>query len=205
MPWWRYEPIDLHSGVTYGYLKGLAEGGEADALMEWLDTPAAREDPVVRRRIVLAMAHMKPEGGSTILKPVLDPRFFEIFCEMAQSDSDTDVRRIAIMGLAFSEDEGAVPILLSALRDTDGSTRGWAVIGVGNFRVKEAVEPLIGLLRPWRKGTFSAVVALVEIRNERAIQPLREAANATWLPWRRRRLQKAAGKLERSVGITPWK
>ena len=203
MTWWRYERTGF-TGITLSYLKQLAEAGEADELLEWLDTPTAQQNPLVRRRIVHAMAHMKPGGGWITLKPVIDDRFFATICELAKADPDVDVRRAAVMALAFSDDEAVIPILLSALRAADEPTQGWGIYGLGNLCAKEGVEPLIGLLRPYRKGTSMVVDALVKIRNERAIQPLREAACATWLPWRRRRLEKAADKLARSVGLTPY-
>jgi HEAT repeat protein len=195
MPWWKYEPT-----TPRGHANRLAEDGRWEELLEGLKS----DSRAVRRATVWAMRGVKREGGTAFLNARTDPRFFDVFCEFARSDPDPTVRRMAFMGLAFSDDDAAIPILLSALDDSDEAVRGWAVIGLGNLRSREAVDRLIPMICPYRRSTVTVVDALVKMRNERAIQPLRDAASATRLPWRRRRLNNAADKLARSVGLVPW-
>jgi HEAT repeat protein len=88
------------------------------------------------------------------------------------------------------------------LIDDDKATRIHAIIGLGELRSREAVEPLLELLDdPSCAG--SAAKALVDIGDERALDPLRSAATSTRSARRQRTLRQAATELETRTGHPP--
>jgi HEAT repeat protein len=72
------------------------------------------------------------------------------------------------------------------------------VTGLGRLQARQAVPALIGLLNERRLRTHVAS-ALLAIRDERALEPLRRAAGRGW-PRSRRILAKHAQMLEDRLG-----
>lgn len=113
-------------------------------------------------------------------------------------DPDEDVRRSALGGLGRMPDRAAIPGLLPGLRSTDRRSRFLAVSALGRLGARESLPDLVELLGD-RYCRTAAAEALVAIRDERALEPLRHAA-AQARPWRRRRLRRRVDELEAAVG-----
>ena len=94
-----------------------------------------------------------------------------------------------------------MPALLSALTFSDRATKGHAILALGRLQVREAVPALVPMLDD-SYGRILAADALVEIADERALEPLTEAAaRGSWL--RRRRLRERVSALETALGQRP--
>ena len=63
------------------------------------------------------------------------------------TDTDPEIRRIALMDLVDSEDEAlAVPLLIAALKDADGNVRAEAAAALEGFESEEVVTALLDIL-----------------------------------------------------------
>ena len=127
-----------------------------------------------------------------------DPQMVRAFTEIIERDSDVRVRRTAFAGLAHIPDRAAVPGLLRGLQSTDRASRYHAIAGLERLRAREAVPGLLSLLDD-RRVRLRVARALVVIRDERALEPLRAAARHGW-PRTRARLQAHVHELETSLG-----
>lgn len=127
-----------------------------------------------------------------------DPAVIPALTTVAERDLDVVVKRSAFCGLARIADQAAIPGLIPGLRSSDRATRAHAVKGLEKLRARAAVPGLVALLGDW----YSAVPAgraLVAIRDERALEPLRLAAGRGW-PWRRRRMRRCVKDLDSALG-----
>jgi HEAT repeat protein len=132
-----------------------------------------------------------PEGG--------DPAVIAALTLVAERDPDVAVKRSAFSGLARIPDPTAIPGLLPGLRSSDRATRAHAIKGLCKLRARAAVPDLVALLDDWYSAVLAAR-ALVAIRDETALEPLRLASGGGW-PWRRRQLRRYADELEEAVGL----
>jgi HEAT repeat protein len=130
-----------------------------------------------------------------------DPTLIQALTAVVTTDSDRSVRRAAYAGLARIPDRAAIPGLLTGLSVSDRASRAHAVMALGRLAAREAVPGLVALLGdPYCR--LMAGEALVEIRDESALEPLKRAA-AHGLPWRRRRLRVRVEELAAAVGARP--
>jgi HEAT repeat protein len=183
------------------YLAHLREGGHLYDLARIIDDPESSRH--LRQRATLHLASMKPGGGkASALRGETEPAVIPILGPLLEQDRNSTVRRSAAYGLRRTGDQAAVRPLLYALSDTDRATRTHAVIGLGALRAREAVEPLSELLNDRHHGG-AAAKALVEIGDERALAPLRDAAGSTKSGRRRDKLSRCVVDLERRVGLLP--
>lgn len=121
--------------------------------------------------------------------------------EVVENDSDAYVRRAAVQGLGRMPDPSAIPGLLLGLREPERRTRYLAASALGRQKAREALPDLIRLLDD-RYCRAAAAEALVAIRDDRALQPLR-AAVAHAPRWRRPRLRRLVIELEAALGHPP--
>jgi HEAT repeat protein len=136
-----------------------------------------------------AIAHMHEDG---------DPAAVGALSTALELDPDTLVKRHAAFGLSCIPDQTVVPALLSALTFPDRATKGHAILALGALHVREAVPALLRMLDD-SYGRIPAADALVAIADERALEPLRDAAaRGSWL--RRRRLRERVSALETALG-----
>jgi HEAT repeat protein len=82
--------------------------------------------------------------------------------------------RAALAGLRRANTAAPIPAFLGALQSDDRASREHAIIGLADLKAREGVPPLIALLDDRRHRT-QAAWALVSIRDERALEPLRAA------------------------------
>lgn len=185
----------------YQDFQRLRDNGDLERLAVYLDDPHCPRR--LRRRAATYVASMKPGGGKagTGLGST-DPRIIPVLAPLLEGDPDPSVRRAAAYGLRRTGDEGAVRPLLLALSDKDKATRIHAAMGLGSLRSRDAVKPLSELLHDRACGV-TAARALVEIRDESALAPLRAAASSAGSRRRRAALNRAASDLECRVGLRP--
>src|SRR5271165_907137 len=127
-----------------------------------------------------------------------DPAVIPALVAVVNLDPDPVVRRRALFGLSRMSDRAAIEGLLPGLRASDRASRAHAIKGLGRLRAREALPDLVAQLDDWY-GCVMAAEALVAIRDERALEPLRRAAEKG-SPWRRRRLRGRAEELEGVLG-----
>ena len=123
--------------------------------------------------------------------------------EVIERDVDRYIRRAALQGLGRISDEAAIPGLLLGLRESDRRGRLLAASALGRLKAREAVPELIGLLDD-RYCRAAATEALATIRDERALQPLREAVSRA-PRWRRPGIRRIVVELEAALGYPPAK
>jgi HEAT repeat protein len=128
-----------------------------------------------------------------------DPDVTPILLVVAEDDPDRVVKRHALFGLSRVSDRAAVPALRAGLRSRDRASRGHAIKGLEKLRSREAVPDLVNLLGDQYAGVMAAD-ALVSIRDETALAPLRAAAAKGW-PWRRVALARRVHALEAAVAL----
>jgi HEAT repeat protein len=133
-----------------------------------------------------------------------DPRAIPALIEILERDGSVPVQRAALLALGGTKDPAAIPGLMIGLRSDDGACCLSAILGCQDLRAREAVPDLIALLANTQRKDFRqlrehAAEALVAIRDERAIEPLRAVAKHGGLR-SRRRLQRLADELASSVG-----
>jgi HEAT repeat protein len=191
----------LRREPSHGELSKLREEGELEALQGYIDDPKSSRR--LRRRATTYLASTRPGGGKASTGTgSTDPAIVPILAPLLENDPDRAVRRAAAYGLRRTADRGAVQSLLRALTDADKATRIHAIMGLGELQSREAVEPLLEILDdPSSAG--SAAKALVDIGDERALDPLRNAATSAKSARTQRTLRQAAAELETRVGHQP--
>jgi HEAT repeat protein len=178
-------------------LARLRDEADLEALAAYLNDPESTRR--LRRQAALYIASLKPGGGNAGMAGLRDPAIIPVLAPLLENETDPELRRMAAYGLRFTGDHAVEPMLLKALSDSDTATRIHAAMGLGLLRSRAAVDGLTKLLED-RACAGPAADALVEIRDERALGPLRGAASsARW--WRRKRLGRAAATLEERVGL----
>jgi HEAT repeat protein len=159
--------------------------------------------PAARMRIVRALAAETPgaKNGRDVLRAWQtggNPERVWTLSLVVERDPDLAVRRVAFQGLARISDPVAIPGLIVGLRTPDHRTRLLAIQGIRRLRARDAVPDLIELLAD-RRLRHDSARALVDIRDERALAPLRAAALKGG-PRTRRRLRECVHELESAVG-----
>jgi HEAT repeats/PBS lyase HEAT-like repeat len=127
-----------------------------------------------------------------------DPGLLHTFNLLLERDPDEEVKRSAVQGLARIPDPAVASGLLKGLALPDRKARYVATEALGRLRSREALPMLASLLAD-RYCRSAAAKALVSIRDERALDPLRMAGADASL-WRRRRLRRMIAVLEAEVG-----
>lgn len=133
-----------------------------------------------------------------------DPRAVPALTEIMQRDPSIPIQRAAVAALRGTGDPAAIPGIIIGLRSGDRACCLSAILGCRQLKAREAVADLIALLNNTQRKEFRqirehAADALVAIRDERAIQPLRAAATRG-SPRSRRRLKRFADELASSLG-----
>lgn len=183
----------------HAQLARLRNEGDLDALARYLRDPASPKR--LRRHAATYVASTKPGGGKAKTGVgFTDPAIVPVLAPLLEEDPDPAVRRTAAYGLRRVNDQSAVQPLLHALSDEDKATRIHAIMGLGDLRSRAAVEPLAQLLDD-RSLAGIAATALVEIGDERALAPLRNAALSVGSRRLREKLARAVIDLERRVGL----
>jgi HEAT repeat protein len=117
---------------------------------------------------------------------------------VAEEDPSINVRRAALSALQRPGDRRAIPTLLAALESEDRASREHAILGLERLKAREGVPGLIAILDDTHHRTLAAR-ALVAIRDERALDPIRDASKSGW-PRSRRILNAYAAELATAVG-----
>jgi hypothetical protein len=157
-----------------------------------------------RRKVVhrLAVRSAAPTTGTVDLirnwSGGGDPEVIPALTAVVERDPDVAVKRAALSGLARIADGAAIPGLLLGLRSSDRASRTHATKGLAKLCAREAVPDLVELLED-RYSANSAAQALLAIRDERALGPLRLAATHGW-PWRRLQMRRSVRAFERALG-----
>jgi HEAT repeat protein len=168
-----------------------------------VDPPAGYSDLPQRRRheyiMGLVMCALPGKGAldGTNNDPG-DPSFVRAFLSVLSVEPDTANRRLAVYALSRLPDEAVTEPLLEALGSTDTATKVHAIKGLARLRARAAVPKLIELLAD-RSVRFQAAQALVTIRDERALEPLRSACEASVLR-ARTRFRRLVRELETGLG-----
>lgn len=159
--------------------------------------------PAMRRHEVERLAFRRVDGarGMKAIRRTFeggDRDVIAALTSVVEHDDDATVVRAALFGLCRMSDPAAVPGLLLGLDCADRASRVHAVTGLGRLRAREAVPRLVPLLKD---SYLRAEVAeaLVEIRDARAVEPLRGAADSS-PRWRRAKMRRYADALEQAVG-----
>jgi HEAT repeat protein len=180
------------------------EASSAASTQEQLPPDYIDKPPEERLRLVRSLANRR-KGSPTLLNAVKttfsggDPNVVNALTTVLEIDDDVSVRRAALHGLTRSEDAAAVPGLLGGLAFDDYACRFHAIHGLQQLRAREAVPGLIVLLDD-RRLRKKAAEALVAIRDERGLEPLRAAARHG-SPRSRRKLAEAVKQLEAALGF----
>jgi hypothetical protein len=183
-------------------LSRLRDEGDLDTLASYLNDPDSSRR--LRRHAVTYIASIKPGGGKTTLGVgPTDPAIVPLLGPLLEHDPDPSVRRAAASGLRMTGDQSAVQPLLRALSDSDKATRIHAVMGLGDFQARTAVEPLSQLLDDPGCAQVAAK-ALADIGDERALAALKQAASSARSRRKRKMFSEATFELERSTGQQPW-
>jgi HEAT repeat protein len=174
---------------------------DLESLVAYLDDPESPRR--LRRRVVLKIAGLKPGGGETgAFFGTTDPIVIPILGPLLENDPDPSVRRAAAYGLRRTGDPAAIGPLLDAVSDSDEATRTHALLGLGDLKARQAVDPIIKLLEDERCAVMAAQ-ALAKIGDERALGFLRLAASESGSARRIKQLHSALIDLERRVGLHP--
>ena len=180
-----------------------AKRGDPEAVLNLLADENVRASISLRMTVARALASRTP-GVTGWIGPLKywslegDPAVIPALTKLAASDQDPRIRRRAISGLARMLDTSAVPALLLGLDADDRATRVWAIHGLRKLKARDAVPGLLRLLGD-RRHRFDAAEALVGIRDERALGPLRKASRHG-SPRTRRRLGRHAAALATALG-----
>jgi HEAT repeats len=127
-----------------------------------------------------------------------DPSFVGAFLSVLRVEPDTANRRLAVYALSRLPDEAIMEPLLEAAGSTDTATKVHAIKGLARLRARAAVPRLIELLAD-RSVRLQAAQALVTIRDERALEPLCSARDASNLR-ERKRFRRLVRALETGLG-----
>ena len=128
-----------------------------------------------------------------------DPSFIPTLTAVVERDADVGVLRAALRGLTRCEDPAAIPGLMRGLASDDFACCWHSIHGLqARLGARDAAPGLIELLGRRRLRT-KAAEALVTIRDERALQPLRVASKHGW-PRSRRLLREHAETLAKALG-----
>ena len=161
--------------------------------------------PKERREIVWKLALKRSRHRESLDETIRhagkdgEPAVIPALLVALEADPDTLVKRHAAYGLASIPDQAIAPALRGALPSADRATKGHAIVGLGRLRARDAVPDLARLLDD-RYARMLVADALVEIRDEHALAPLRAAA-ARGSPVRRYRLRKRIAALETALGL----
>jgi HEAT repeat protein len=182
-----------------------ARKGDTSALLGLYADERVHASVKLRRSVVLHLARQTrgPQNSSSPVSPCPtegDPAAISALTDAATTDPDRKVRLYAVTGLARMQDASATSGLLAGLSSDDYATRYWAIRGVARLKARDALPGLIRLLGQ-RRHRYAAAAALVEIRDERALEPLRKAARRG-APWTRLRLRRRAAALAGSLGTS---
>jgi len=104
--------------------------------------------------------------GSVAVKPLIN---------LYNSSEKTAVRRYAIHALGSIADIEAFDTMIKALDDKSPIVRERAVALLGNFKQRDAVEPLLDVLNDkneWKSIRARAIDSLGNLRDERSIEPI---------------------------------
>jgi hypothetical protein len=126
-----------------------------------------------------------------------DARVVPDLAWVLEVESDLEILRLATHGLAQVRDPAATDPLVHALGSSDQTVRVHAIRGLARLRARPALPRLIDLLDD-RSVRVDAARALVAIRDERALEPLRHASGIGLIG--RRKLRHLADELAREVG-----
>lgn len=207
-------------------LSNLGPGTEPKALMEMLvliqksENQMRESEEMLRRGLPV----LRRVGGSEILQTIFSyavhsaiPPIADIaLAELGQCQSDwpmplliqglrsdnVDLRRMAARILAKKKDESGKFALVAALSDTDTEVRLTAIRALGALGSKEAVQPLIEIIRDSKRSGISyevrkaAVEALGLIADPLAVPPLIGAINSKDPAELRRLIVAALGKIQ---------
>ncbi len=180
---------ERESFTTLG-LSGSAPSGEVSSLIEFLQDSdssvrlkAAVElhrypgEPTVSA-LIKALKDKDPEvrgAAAESLRLIRDHRAVEPLIEVLERDTENSPVYYAINALGYIRTPRSVEALVSALDRGKGDVSTLA-FQLGEARAREAVEPLIRLLRegtPYQRR--HAAMALGNIGDTRALEPLKEA------------------------------
>jgi HEAT repeat protein len=126
-----------------------------------------------------------------------NPAMVGALTAVLEVETNQALRRQVVFALASIDDPAAIPGLRSALSTAHRGSRGYAIDALGQLGAREAVPQLIALLDdPWSRRR--AARALVLIRDERALGPLRQASQKARL--HRRFLASSVAELEGRLG-----
>jgi HEAT repeat protein len=191
----------LRSEPGHADLAELRNEGNLGALAGHVNDPKSSRR--LRRHAVVYIASTKPGGGKAdIGVGSTDPAIIPLLAPLLEEDPDRSVRRTAAYGLRRTGDRSAIQPLIRALSDSDKATRIHAALGLGDLQAREAIEPLSELLDD-RGCAEPAARALVEIGDERALEPLKRAASSARSRRQREKFAQAVIDLERRVGLLP--
>jgi cyclophilin family peptidyl-prolyl cis-trans isomerase/HEAT repeat protein len=100
------------------------------------DLPALTTDPEarIRRRAALAIGRVRLAEGIPALTTLL------------QSETDPEVRQMAVFAIGLIGDESAAPALLAALTDADALIQGRAAEALGLLTHKAAAQPIAAMV-----------------------------------------------------------
>lgn len=188
--------------------KAAFEAGRPDAIK--LPADFFRRSEADRRRWIYGLRGPEPHGLSGrrrllwIMDMARDPRAIGALTEIMERDPDVGVQRAALLALRGTRDRAAIPGLLLGLRSADPACRVHGIMGLEELKAREGVDDLISLLENTQRKDFvemrvCAARALVAIRDERALEPLRAASKRGW-PRSRRTLGTLADELAAALG-----
>jgi hypothetical protein len=106
--------------------------------------------PLAASRSTGSASRMRAASVLLQMRPALLRQCLPLLCELAASDGDAEVRRLAVVGLATlpAEDADDVwSILLNSLSDTDPDVRFHAAEGLGHFCLSGCPTNIRGMLR----------------------------------------------------------
>ena len=104
-----------------------------------------------------------------------DPGVVSALTTVVDVETDATIVKMALHGLTRTGSDAAIPGLLRGLDADKPGSRWEAIHGLGQLQARVAVPGLIALLGVSRS-RVKAGRALVEIGDERALEPLQEAA-----------------------------
>jgi HEAT repeat protein len=169
------------------------------ARREWLDSlrPAPVLDDVTDvKSAISAVVNQKPA----------DERYAATLLFLFENDPAKIVQHAAIRQLGHMESPVALRALLAALDSDDVVSVEHAILGVQRLKAREAVPKLISMLDDKRHHDgfairLEAAEALVAIRDERALEPMRAAAKRGW-PLSRMKMRDLAEVLAKRLGYS---
>jgi hypothetical protein len=188
----RAEVKEIHRGI-----KTLERRGDVDALLALVDDL----DPGIRGAAILALPTTSRRDGALRWRDATGhPESIPALSERLAEDPSPTVRAAAALALDLVDDPAVISPLVGALRDPKPRVRRTAIEGLRKRQARQAVEDLIELVRVRGDESLLAGRALVDIRDERALAPLREAATSADTRRERRRFGEMVEQLERDLG-----